>query len=297
MKAQRTLLIPIVAILAAVLAGPQLLTAGPGRSRTVYYQVTYSDGTVKDLSQLPATNENIHRVMRIIRLGDNEKSYKVLSSVGPVLTISNDGRTITQDMTWDGKKWTPVTFEDESKGKADAELKSKMQARLIELLRKRPTLKNATVAAKLNLKEARKADDEAALSRAKLIVDGLEYALDLCETNIKMYEKALGIDRKVEKKLPGELPSPKSAVGNNDSFVVVVSGESGLTVAGRRLKTEQLGTAVGRLPADRRKLCRLQVNRDARWQRVTEVFKALKQAGVENISFGILHETQEDDED
>ncbi len=84
------------------LAGPALAQM---HSVVVYYQVTYEDGTVKDLSRLPANDKGISRVLRIVRLGDDAKGYEIITDSRNVLTLVKPGQTVRQDMVWDGRGW------------------------------------------------------------------------------------------------------------------------------------------------------------------------------------------------
>ncbi len=92
-----------VAAIAAVLADPPNASA-QRRGGTVYYQVTYEDGDVADLSKIPTTDTNIRRVVRILRLNRGDRGLRSLSTEDTTF-VSSGGRTYRDELTWNGKAW------------------------------------------------------------------------------------------------------------------------------------------------------------------------------------------------
>jgi len=72
---------------------------------TVYYQVDYANGTGRDLSTPPKTNQGILRVLRITRVEQGLRGYEILSTGPQALTLVNRGQTYRTDLRWDGKAW------------------------------------------------------------------------------------------------------------------------------------------------------------------------------------------------
>ncbi len=90
-------------LLAALLAAAAQPTLAADSA--VYYQVAFSDGTVKDLSAPPRTNQGITRVVRISRKSVGLKGYEVLSTHRGPLIIVNPDQVVREEMTWDGGRW------------------------------------------------------------------------------------------------------------------------------------------------------------------------------------------------
>ncbi len=85
-----------------------LLTADASRagdpSALVYYQLTASDGQVRDQFQPPQTNEKIVSVVRISRY-DSPAQQGTMISTETGVTRYNAPRLVKQDMQWDGAAW------------------------------------------------------------------------------------------------------------------------------------------------------------------------------------------------
>ncbi len=92
-----------VAVVATALADPSIASA-QRRGGTVYYQVTYEDGDVADLSKIPTTDRNIRRVVRILRLNRGDRGLRSLSTEETTF-VSSGGRTFRDELTWNGKAW------------------------------------------------------------------------------------------------------------------------------------------------------------------------------------------------
>lgn len=89
-------------MLAALLAA-----AAPARAQggIVYYQVSYKDGSIRDLAATPATDKGIKRVVRISRHQPDSAEYRVLATGPTPLTVARAGRTPRVQLVWDGKAW------------------------------------------------------------------------------------------------------------------------------------------------------------------------------------------------
>ena len=79
--------------------------AAAERGRTVYYQVTYADGRVRELSRVPTTDRGIQRVLRITRVEQGTKGYEILSTGPQPLTLVSRGQTYKCDLQWNGEAW------------------------------------------------------------------------------------------------------------------------------------------------------------------------------------------------
>jgi len=96
---------------AAVLVGILYVPAAgepnaPGAGWEVYYQVTYADGGVRDLNEVPRERAGIRRVVRVSRYEDGVRGYEMLST-GPVaLAVHGAGRTVKTELRWNGRAWT-----------------------------------------------------------------------------------------------------------------------------------------------------------------------------------------------
>jgi len=95
---------------AGLLAGLALvlgvsLPAGGQKGGTVYYQVTYSDGTIRDLSEVPKTDKGIRMVLRISFVQPGPRGHSIVRT-GPVaFSTVNDVRTRRHELKWNGQAW------------------------------------------------------------------------------------------------------------------------------------------------------------------------------------------------
>lgn len=87
------------------------VSVGQSVPNVVYYQVTYEDGGVRDLSRVPQTDEGIRRVLRIARYEGSDRGYEVLSTDRP-LTVVERGYTQRHELIWRDGAWVaPVDIE------------------------------------------------------------------------------------------------------------------------------------------------------------------------------------------
>ncbi len=93
----------------AILAGACVLAAGAGpaggREDLVYYQVIYTNRKIRDLANVPTTNEGIRRVVRISRVESPHSPAEVHSISAYGLGYSDPGRLVQKELHWDGKAW------------------------------------------------------------------------------------------------------------------------------------------------------------------------------------------------
>ncbi len=110
----RMRLLPAVLVLTA--AGACALAERPN---FVYYQVTYEDGTVRDLPDAPETDEGIRMVVRIARYEGPDRGYRVLGT-GRSLTLVDRGRTERHQLVWEDGGWVaPEHIEDNRRERLD----------------------------------------------------------------------------------------------------------------------------------------------------------------------------------
>ncbi|HUT02029.1 MAG TPA: hypothetical protein VM031_06215 [Phycisphaerae bacterium] len=100
-----------VAIAAAMLLLVSARSAAGEEGRTVHYQVTYADGSSRDLSAVPQTNKGIARVLRISRIEQGLKGYEIMSTGPQTLTLVSRGQTYRTDLVWNGKAWVAPAGE------------------------------------------------------------------------------------------------------------------------------------------------------------------------------------------
>jgi len=79
--------------------------AGAADGGTVYYQVTYADGTVRDQPTVPATDADIRLVVRISRVEPDAVGYDVITTHHVPLRKVNAGRTTRTQLAWNGRAW------------------------------------------------------------------------------------------------------------------------------------------------------------------------------------------------
>ena len=96
-------------ILLGLLAATTPATAdapAPTEARAVvYFQVSYANGTVRDLSRVPADEKGIRRVTRITRIAATGHGAEILSTHGRPVRSVNTGRTVRVELKWNGKAW------------------------------------------------------------------------------------------------------------------------------------------------------------------------------------------------
>ena len=91
--------------LVAVLVVTLGLLCGSASADATYYQVTFGNGTVRDMTEIPKSRKGIRRVVRIARFEADSKEYRVTSTKGPALRLVNTGRTVKEDLAWNGAAW------------------------------------------------------------------------------------------------------------------------------------------------------------------------------------------------
>jgi len=94
-------------LIAGLLTWRLAAAAGPaaGPSWEVHYQVTYADGTVRDVNEVPRARKHIRRVVRICRREDRQIGYEMLSTGPHPLKTYDSGRTVKRELAWNGRAW------------------------------------------------------------------------------------------------------------------------------------------------------------------------------------------------
>ncbi len=107
-KSRNTFPLPVavLAVVVTLLCGSAGAGDGVGKGAgVIYYQVTFDNGTVRDLTEIPKSRKGIRRVLRIARFDADFKGYQVISTEGPALRLVHTGRTVKQDLAWNGAAW------------------------------------------------------------------------------------------------------------------------------------------------------------------------------------------------
>lgn len=79
-----------------------------GESSSVIYQVTYTDKSIQNLNDPPATNKDILMVTRITSTNSSLPSTETVSTGNQSMEMFNPGRTQETQLHWDGRTWTPA---------------------------------------------------------------------------------------------------------------------------------------------------------------------------------------------
>lgn len=81
------------------------LLAGDSQSRSVLYQVTYSDRRIVNLTTPPAAEKGILLVTRITATSSALPGYETRSTGNTPIEEFNPQRTVEQQMRWNGSQW------------------------------------------------------------------------------------------------------------------------------------------------------------------------------------------------
>jgi len=196
----------------AVILGLTGRIAGEGLGLSVHYQVTYTNGTVSDLADVPATNEGILRVVRIARVDEGGKGYEVLSTGRRVMSQISQPRTFTRDMEWNGQTWVPRALPEDlvppptseqvgALPQATLEAVARMEA-ILQSKRLRLAEWDQIVAdAEATLHKARGTADESAATRAAEIA---RLARDDCRDTVDQLQ---GILAELRPDMPATVPA------------------------------------------------------------------------------------------
>lgn len=99
-------------VLAVMAVGMLYLTsrvsAGQDSNATVYYQVTYKNGEIKDLPSPPKTGEGILMVVKFVRYDKELPSAETVSTGNQPIEMLNPPRTSSTQFTWNGQAWVPA---------------------------------------------------------------------------------------------------------------------------------------------------------------------------------------------
>lgn len=168
---------------------------------SVYYQVTYQDGNIEDLSQVPTTNEDIRMIVRISRYQPGATPRRFLATGRVPLGLTGRGWTIKTDLQWNGKAWVapPVVRKMREPG-ADLvgtrsqTVQTAVVRKLIEaeLKRQRNEMDKLTAAvarAENDLAGAQKPQDH---QTAQTLLEAVREALRRSRQAVREYEMMLG---------------------------------------------------------------------------------------------------------
>ncbi len=100
----RLILIIILAVGGAALSAPHA-PLPEYQTGIVYYQVTYADGKVRDLNEIPKVKKGIRRVVRISRFEHFIKGCEILTTHRPEVRLIRPGLTVKHELTWNSKAW------------------------------------------------------------------------------------------------------------------------------------------------------------------------------------------------
>lgn len=145
-KKQHALIVALVAV--AFFAGQRFasiaptaeLNANPASqkvSTSVYYQVTYSDKSVRDVTVIPKSNRGIISVTRVAVYRASMPGYTTHSTGPTAVTELNPTRTVRASMRWDGRAWV-IALDPEKYGLArdpaiDAKTLRKVGMQIMEI--------------------------------------------------------------------------------------------------------------------------------------------------------------------
>ena len=105
-------------------------------STSVYYQVTYKNKTIRDLSAAPTTNKDILSVTKIVTFRSSWPGYETVSTGNTHIQNLNPVRTVSTSLMWNGKSWAPAVNlpepTDKSSSLAVSEIK-KLAKNLVDL--------------------------------------------------------------------------------------------------------------------------------------------------------------------
>jgi len=240
---------------AIVLVGVLCTPAGgePGAGAAgweVYYQVTYANGSVRDLNEVPRERAGIRRVVRVSRHEDSFRSYEMLAT-GPVaLAVHGAGRTVKTELRWNGRAWTtrprprskaPAAGATQMSAVMDAE-RTRVAQILAGLRERLKDCDHAVAEAQRKLAAAKGADGEKpateglakATEQRKVVLE----AIRLYELQLKALSNSHGVPE-------GELKATDAPTGNENTL--------GLTACIRKARTLPHRVQVWKLPAARGK--------------------------------------------
>ena len=248
----RSVVLCLLAVAAGPWAAPSAALAG-GKGGIVYYQVSYKDGGIRDLSDPPKTDKGIDRVVRISRFESGTTGYEILSTGPRPLTLVATGRTIRTQLVWNGKAWVaPDRPAKSRKTKAAAPpRKSSQDAVAQEIKRLQQILNNLrgrlkdcdhiVAQGRRDLKKTKDAKQAAAID--KRIALG-ERDRELCLEAVKLYETQLAALKTVIKE--GHLAKPAGKIRVSPRCPLADGAGVRKLVAGKRVLPHR--TQVWKLP-------------------------------------------------
>jgi len=206
------------AVIWCVVACQPCLASEAGR-QTIYYQATYADGRIRNLTNIPSTKEGIVRLVRTSCV-EGPPANDVISTGDDWCADVNTNQPRYQDMRWNGKAWVcptePKGPSQTTRPASDQDLiryETDRVTLIVSNLRERLVQCDHAVAeAQRNLEKAGDADSKAAAKeglakarqRRQKILDSLKHYSDRID--------ALG-----EISPQGKLPEPTGRVRQESS--------------------------------------------------------------------------------
>jgi len=198
------------AVVAAVLLSTGSIIAGAQPVAVIYYQVTYANGTVRDLDDPPQTNQGIRSVLRIARFEQDRRGYQVLTTEGPALRTVNAGRTEKVQLRWNGSAWAaPPVGGNRSDRPEPATQPDPLQLEIARIQAVLENLRDKLIQEDHAVAEARRRRETAADKQARAAAEeSLDQAQvrrkDLLET-IRRYETTLRALRSIKEPAQGQV--------------------------------------------------------------------------------------------
>lgn len=244
-------------IFTATLVLPVAQAAGQTGDRVVYYQVSYKNGDVRDLDNVPDTNEGIIRVVRMMRVDNNPsgEGYEEIST-GEVAHVSVEAaETYRNELKWNGKAWlAPEDIEAAKNAESadDSALVKREIAKTRKILEKlKASLREhdaAVGAAQRQYENAKGADDEdnkaAALKKAQAAQKAVADSVSLYENHIKALNEILSPDKLP--KATGEIGLSDDAPGKTKDAMGIASPMTDTCAPSHRVQVWKLPEGEGR---------------------------------------------------
>lgn len=148
------------------------VAAGQDANATVYYQVTYENGEIKDLPTAPQTNQGILMVVKFVRYDKELPSAVTVSTGNQPVEMLNPARTTSTQLTWNGQAWVnavaPRTPQPNSQAPATAPpaAQPRRDDPTAELEEHLTVARRAVEQARIDLAAGKTADAQKQLSRA-----------------------------------------------------------------------------------------------------------------------------------
>jgi len=168
----------------------------------LFYQVAYEDGTIRDVSSVPRTEQGIRMVTRISRYQPGAKARRLLAT-GPVpLTLPARGWTIKTDLVWKQGAWVapPVveTLRRHRAGRASAVTQPAVESAAVrkliedELKRHRARLDKLGAAVAQVERDLRATEDPRRRENLQTVLSSMRQEQEKIAQSVREYEQLLG---------------------------------------------------------------------------------------------------------